>query len=374
MNCSIKTMQDIDDFIRGTMLYGTGGGGSAVKGKELLLGSFNEGKDIKWTNIDDLPDDGWVCTAFFMGPSSPATEEEEKEKIRKGMIEKVEKSMLVSAVREMERELGIKFTAIIPVEPGGYNCPAPLDAAAKLGIKIIDGDLVGRAMPEIAQALPTTENIPICPITCCDPWGNVTVIRKTHSYGMAEALGKMISLPAYEPIGLAAFPMKIKDLRNVMVKGTLTKYLETGRAAREALEKGEDPVAALAKISGGFDFFRGEITSFDWGIVEGYFQGDIIITGKGKNEGSKLRVWFRNENHLAYLDGKLVVITPDIITLVLTETGAPLVNMDIKVGMDVGVVAIPHPTYRTEKGMKLLGPAHYGLDEIEYIPVEEVLG
>ncbi|MCR1900171.1 DUF917 domain-containing protein [Irregularibacter muris] len=373
MDNTIKTMQDIDDLIRGTMLYGTGGGGSAEKGKELLLESFSAGKEIKWTDIDDLPEDGWVCTALFMGPSSPPTEEEEQEKIAKGMTERVEKNMLEAAVKELEKELGIKFTAIVPVEPGGYNCPAPLAAAAKLEVAIVDGDLVGRAMPEVAQALPTTANHPICPITCCDPWGNVTVIRKTHSYAMAEALGKMLSLPAYEPIGLAAFPMKIKDLKEVFVRGTLTKFLKIGREAREAHERGEDAIKTLAKASEGFDFFRGEITKFDWGIVKGYFEGDIYVEGKDDYAGKELHLWFRNENHLAYVDGELLVTTPDLITLVLEETGAPLVNMDLKVGMNVGAIAIPHPVYRTEAGMKLLGPEHYGLD-IQYKPVEEVLG
>ena len=44
----ITSMTDLDDFVRGSTLYGTGGGGPQVLGKQLLLGSFEEGKDLSF--------------------------------------------------------------------------------------------------------------------------------------------------------------------------------------------------------------------------------------------------------------------------------------------------------------------------------------
>ena len=68
-----------------------------------------------------------------------------------GLVEKTEPRVLVRAVRELEKELGIEIAAIVPVELGGLNCPAPVDAAAQMGKKLVDGDLAGRAVPEVAQ-------------------------------------------------------------------------------------------------------------------------------------------------------------------------------------------------------------------------------
>ena len=48
---TIKTMTDLDDFVRGSTLYGTGGGGPQVMGKRLLQGSFAEGRDISWVDL-----------------------------------------------------------------------------------------------------------------------------------------------------------------------------------------------------------------------------------------------------------------------------------------------------------------------------------
>ncbi len=63
----IKTRTDLEDFVRGSTLYGTGGGGPQEVGKRLLNGSFEEGKAITWVDIETLDDDDWICTTFYMG-------------------------------------------------------------------------------------------------------------------------------------------------------------------------------------------------------------------------------------------------------------------------------------------------------------------
>jgi len=74
--------------------------------------------------------------------------------------------VLITAVQELEKELGIHIDAVIPVELGGLNSAAPLDAAVQMGKKVIDADLAGRAVPEVAQTLPRLLGYPICPIAC----------------------------------------------------------------------------------------------------------------------------------------------------------------------------------------------------------------
>lgn len=370
----IKTMQDLDDFVRGTTLFGTGGGGSQAMGKNLLLQSFDEGKEINWVNISDIDGDAWVCTAFYMGSIAPLTDEDKRNMKALGLEERVEKRVLTAAVKELERELGIEVAAIIPVELGGLNSAAPLDAAAQMGKKVIDADLAGRAVPEVAQTLPRIYGYPICPIACCDAWGNVSIIKKTHGYDSAEALGKMLSIPAYEPIGLACFAMKAKDAKKVMVEGTLTRSLEVGAAVRIACEKGEDPAEAFAATAGGKIILKGTVTAHDWESKGGYMYGNNEVTGEGEFEGKTLKIWVKNENHISWLNGKTYITSPDLIQLVDLHTGEPITNTDTAVDLKVAVVAVPNPKYRTDEGIRLLGPAHYGFDNIEYRSMEEIVG
>ena len=369
----IKTMQELDDFVRGTTLYGTGGGGSQKMGKDLILGSFEEGKNIEWVGIDEIDPDAWVCTTFYMGSIAPLTEEDRKQMARLGLEERSVKRVLVEAVKELEKELGIEISAIIPVELGGLNSAAPLDAAVQMGKKVIDADLAGRAVPEVAQTLPRIKGIPICPIACCDAWGNVSLIRKTHGYDSAEALGKMLSIPAYEPIGLACFAMKASTAKNAMVPGTLSSCLNSGAAVREAVEQGRDPAAAFAKVSGGVVAIKGTVTSHEWESKGGYMYAENIIEGEGEFKGKEMKIWAKNENHISWINGETFVTSPDLIQLVDSATGEPITNTDTAVGMNVAVVVIPNPLYRSEEGLRIMGPSHYGFEEIEYKPLEELI-
>lgn len=367
----IKTMQDLDDFVRGSTLYGTGGGGPQTVGKELLLGSFEEGKDLTWVDIDTLDDEAYVCTAFYMGSIAPLSEADLERKQELGLDERKEERVLVRAVRELEKELDVEIAAIIPVELGGINSPAPVDAAVQMGKKVIDADLAGRAVPEIAQTLPRLCNYPIAPIICCDAWGNVTIIRETHGYDMAEQLGKMLSIPAFEPIGLACFTMKVKDAKNAIIKGTMTRNMVAGAAVREAVENGNDPAKAFAEVSDGYVLFKGDVTKKEWSNTGGYMIVDLQIQGVGNYDGHELKIWAKNENHLSWLDGEEYVMSPDLIQCIDAKSGEPLTNADIKGGDTVSVVGFKNEKYRTEEGIKLLGPYHFGFKHIEYVPIEK---
>ena len=48
----------------------------------------------------------------------------------------------------------------------------------------------------------------------------------------------------------------------------------------------------------------------------------------------------------------------------------PITNTDLEEGTLVAVVGAKNERYRTEKGIKFLGPRHYGFD-LDYIPIEK---
>ncbi|MEA4893091.1 MAG: DUF917 domain-containing protein [Peptococcaceae bacterium] len=369
----IKTMEQLEDFVRGATLLGTGGGGSQKMGKDLLMASFQEKKEISWISIDDMDEEDWVCTAFYMGSIAPLSDEDKEQMKRLGLKERSVKRVLVAAVQELEKELGIHVSGLIPVEMGGLNSAAPLDAAAQMGKAIIDADLAGRAVPEVAQTLPRLNRVPICPIACCDAWGNVSLIRKTHGYDMAEALGKMLSIPAYEPIGLACFAMRVKEARNTVVKGTLSRCAETGAAVRKACAQNRDPAEAFAQATHGKAVFRGRVERFTWESRGGYMYADSYIQGKHDFAGHRLHIWAKNENHISWLDDKPFITSPDLIQAVDAKTGEPITNTDMREGMEVAVVVIGNPLYRTPEGLDIMGPSHYGFDDIPYTPMEELV-
>jgi len=92
----------------------------------------------------------------------------------------------------------------------------------------------------------------------------------------------------------------------------------------------------------------------------------------GEYEGQSFSIWYKNENHISWLNGEPFVTSPDCIAVVDLETGEALTNSVIASGQKVAVIGVKtlDPAYRTEKGLEILGPRHFGFD-IDYVPIEE---
>jgi DUF917 family protein len=154
------------------------------------------------------------------------------------------------------------------------------------------------------------------------------------------------------------------------VPGPLTKALQVGRAIREARDDGRDPLAAAAVAAGGWVIFTGAVTERPWESRDGYMIGQTVIEGRGGDGGRRLRIWYKNENHVAWLDDRPYVTSPDLIMVADAASGEPYTNTDLAVGTEVGVLAAPAPAvFRTPQGLAALGPEHFGFPGA-YVPVE----
>ena len=209
---------------------------------------------------------------------------------------------LAVAVQELERYAGVKIEAIIPLEPGGRNTPNPLSSGARLGIPIVDGDYAGRAIPEIVQITPCIAGYKPWPATSVDPFGNAVIIREAINPPMAERIGKYLAVAAFGTVGMAGFLMPAKEARKLVVTGTASRSLSVGSAIREAREAGRDPVDAAAKASGALLFFKGAVSERKWEDRDGYMFGENTVSGTDEFSGRTLRIWFKNENHITWLD------------------------------------------------------------------------
>ena len=67
----IETADDIEAFLRGLTLFGTGGGGLPRRGREFLTGLRNDGFDITWTADEELSGDQMTACVFGMGSIAP---------------------------------------------------------------------------------------------------------------------------------------------------------------------------------------------------------------------------------------------------------------------------------------------------------------
>ena len=374
---TLKTEQDCRDLLTGLKLLGTGGGGSPTSGMEMLSAAMSEGLTIGWVDVADLPKDAYTCTVFGSGSISedqPDTLEGIKSLGEKlGIPVKYGFQAVDQAVRELEQYAGVKIGAIVAVELGASNTAGPLVTAARLGIPAIDGDYSGRAAPQEMQGTTYVKGIKTYPAAIVDWWGNVLILKEAATPEMGERIGKQLSISSYGAVYIASILLDARQTREAIIPGTLTMSLELGRSVRRARESGKDPVQEAAKAMNGWRLFAGEVTGKNWSDKEGLMVGTTHIRGTGDFAGHTMDVWFLNENHVAWLDSKPYVFSPDLIIVADASTGEGYTNTEVKTGLEVAVLgARIDPLFRSEAALKTYGPRYWGYD-FDYVPIEEVV-
>ena len=370
---ALTTIQDCEDFVSGCLFMGTGGGGDVDWGMGMLLEGMEAGLPLRWTDLSDIPDDAWTCTAFGMGSIAPTGPETALAIEALGLTDRMGHQAMAQAVRELTAYTGKPISVIVASELGAGNTPAPLVTAAQLGITCVDGDYAGRAIPDEMQGTPYLYGKSSHPLASVDHWGDIVILKEPQNPFMLERIGKMLSIAALGHCYQAATLLPATEMKEIVVPGTLTRSLELGQAMRRAREAGADPVAAAAAATGGHLLFEGRVTKKEWEDRDGYMFGTTTIAGTGRYTGHELAVWFKNENHVSWLDGSPWICSPDLVVLADPQTGEGYTNTLIDAGDEVAAVGIRGlEGFRSERGLGCAGPRYFGFD-IDYRPIEELL-
>jgi len=367
----INSEDEIVDLVRGLTFFGTGGGGKPEDGIRALKECIYENLEISWVCPNDIPSDSWACVVFGMGSIAPSKIINESPF---GPVQRKIDLPMVEAVKELEAFSGVKVEVIVPFELGGSNTPRAMSAGYHLGARVPDGDLCGRAVPELTQTLAALSNIPVLPVVIVDNWGNVIILKDASNFSTIEGIGKALSVisKSSDPSATcahAAHLVRFGELRSSIVKKSISRSMELGKTIRETREKGEDPIKAVCISTGGRLLFRGNVVEKKWKNKKGYMEGSMKIVGVKEFQSRNFSIWFKNENHMAWEDAKPVCMSPDIISVVSEKEGEPITNTLVAEGQGVCVIGVPNILYRNQKGIEVLGPSHFGFSE-EYIPFE----
>ena len=360
---SLDTIKEIEDLIRGATILGTGGGGSPEKGLELLKEALAIAKEIKIIDLNEVPNDSVVIVPYYVGTIAPTA------RTKKPI--KIEEPIRV-AFEEMEKLLGKKIAAVAACEIGGFNTAIALYIGAKLGLPAIDGDLLGRAAPELHQCTVHIFGIPMYPSVIVTETGNIVVVRQYADIDDYEAIARYMSVLAGRFAAVVDTPLSKEDAEKAVIKGTISLCIKLGRGVRDAREKGLNPIDAVVRTLNGWKVFEGIVDRYRWRDEGGFLVGEAILKGINEWEGHVFKTWIKNEHIMAWRDNKPVTMPPDLI-MFLRDNGEPITNTDLREGMKVHVVVSKAPNvWRTPKGLELFGPRHFGFD-VEYVPVEKLV-
>ena len=368
----LETLEDCEDFINGSLWLGTGGGGTYEIAMEMLSNALQAGLALEWVDIDSVEDDVWTATFSIHGSLAPKSQETLDEIERMGLVDKLGDSCVIEAIKELETFIGHKFGCLIPSEMGPEAAAQPLVIGAQMGLTVVDGDYIGRGVPEETQSTYSLYGKQSDFFTSVDRWGNITIVKHAVNPQALERIAKMLAVAAHGETAVATTPLVAREVKEILIRGTYSKCLEIGRALRSARSSGSDPVDAGLHASGGWRLFEGQVLEVEAGTVNGYWVGSVKIEGTGKHTGQNLDVWFKNENLVSWLDGKPWVCSPDLLTLLFPD-GRGIYNTDFQVGQNLVAIGMKGVEgFRTEQGLKLASPRYFGFD-IDYAPIEEMM-
>jgi DUF917 family protein len=368
------TEQELVDMMVGAGIF-CSRGIDTRRNIDRITDAVRQGQTFRMIALEDVPDDWFGFTSFGIGGGGAW-----QDVIDRYEAQGFEPDPARPTPEQILGEyIGRQFTVTFQAEAGGATVGALL-TAARLGIPIIDGGPSGRCLPEV-QMSPFNLNSGItrAPFAGVTRYGDVFIFPTVYDDSRTEDLTRSLAVASGGGVRVAANALSGAELKENLIPAFLSQCIRLGRAAREAVEAGSDPVQAVVEAGGGFVLFKGTVTRSESRGERGFGWTDAYLAGIGEYEGSEYHIYNKNENMVAWRDGELNAAAPDIIAAVDPATGWAMrggeaVIGSFRVGEELTVIGFPAAAlWRTPQAIEALGPRHFGFD-IDFVPIEELHG
>lgn len=374
---SVRTLsrQELVDMMVGTSILCTRGGDTEGMIKRIE-DAIAQGRSFTMIALEDVPDDWMAFTSFGVGGGG-AWEHVTKRMEKEGFIRgRPADPKAPTAIDVLAEHLGKKFDVTFEAEAGVATAGA-LMTAERMKIPIVDGCPSGRCLPEVQMSPFFMNGLSRAPLAAVTRYGDAVIIPRVYDDFRVEDLTRALAVASGGGVTVAANAVTGKVLKANLIPGFLTKAIQLGRAAREASVAGRDPVEAVVATGDGYLLFRGVVKKSDSKGEQGFGWTDAMLEGTGAFAGSQYRIYNKNENMVAWRDGKLDAAAPDLISPLDPKTGWAMrggggVIGSFLVGQELAIVGFRnHAIWRTPKAIEMLGPRHFGFDE-DYVPIEKL--
>ena len=360
----IISAKHIKDLCAGAAFLATGGGGDPYVSQLLAERLLDKYGPARLMSPVEVPDDFFVVSVGMVGAPTVTLEQLPTE------------DEAIGALNKYEEITGRKVDAVIPFEVGGGNSTIPLFVAAMKGIPCVDGDGMGRALPEAQMMTFPIYGAKPTPAVVMDAFGNHALLESEDAASFEKEIrAKAIAMGGM--ISSAEHGMSGELVKRAAIPHTISFATELGRLLRS--HGGEIDVIQV-------DLFR-LFADSDYGTIRHLFTGKVIDSERkiigGFDVGSALLQSFddadiqmelliKNEYLVAKIGDRVVASVPDLICIVEQETSRPLNAERMRYGQRVSVFGIgcTHH-YRTAEALAVTQPRAFGFD-LDYVPLEEL--
>jgi len=370
------------DLLVGTGILGCGGGGSEQLGRQLINAIYDSGKHFTLIDPMEIPDDAYLCITAGVGGG---VGKEIKDKLKSYLtpIEKQDPVELQTrtaqkAIGELEALIGKHFFTYIPSEIGPGNTVLPMYLATLEGKPAIDADACGRAKPEMSLSTTHVAGIPVAPMTMANTIGDLMILKKAADDYRGEDIARYMAVISGGQVSVARAPSIAANYKQAVVCNSISRSIRLGSIVRTSKEKGLNPIESILKSEpDSVRLFRGRVTSWTRKEEGGFMWGDISVEGLGDFRGRHLDIWYKNEYLITWMDRKPYATCPDSICVLDASSGGGLSawvpDLNTQIRREVEALGFKADRlWRTDKGINLFGPKHFGYD-VDYVPVEKAV-
>lgn len=354
----------LEDLSEGAVFLATGGGGDPYVAFLTAQRVLTEQGGVDLVSVADLDDDAYVAAIGGVGAPSVGLE----------LLPSADDPSNVLAA--FEAHVGREVDALVSFEIGGGNSIIPLIAGAERGILVVDGDGMGRALPEAQMMTFPIGGVAPTPAVVMDYAGNTmtfstesTLTYEKHVRAAAQAMGGMIVAVEH--------PMTGAELKQAIIPDTISFSIQIGSLLRRYRGPIEQTIEPLRAAFGGSNYgglhhlYNGTVVDWQSSVVGGYDVGKLRLDAF---DGGKpqMTIDVKNEFLVASLGARVVASVPDLIVVLDYETSTPINAERLRFGQRVAVLGIGCPSfYRSTDALGVVAPRQFGF-EIDYTPVEQL--
>ncbi len=348
------TSAQMEDIIEGAVILGCGGGGDPRVARRILTDLSGEGLLFSLVDPASFPPEAFVCVLGYVGGG---IDEKEQQLIAGRPV--VWEHPILKAAAELSVHERTRFDAYVCSEIGAGNIMANFLVAAREGKPVLDGDIMGgRAKPEMSISLINIFNLPAAPLAAATHYGDVAVFTEVLSHDRVEQLCRYMARASNGRLAVARSPSRWKVLARAVHPGTVSDAMAIGRIVRDAESNKVERIADAMKAT---CLCQGRIEEFTRFRKDGFVSGEIHIQAGGE----AYRIWYKNENLVAWSNGQLHATCPDLIMLLDAQTGRGIYNWDDQLENTKEVVVLGKKApdiWTSARGLELFGPQCFGFD------------
>jgi DUF917 family protein len=350
------------DLSAGAVFLATGGGGDPHVAELITQHALDTFGPVDLMPPEELDDDAYVVALGGVGAPTVSLE----------LLPSIDEA--VDTLKAFEQRVGRKVDAVVSFEIGGGNSLIPIVAASVMGIPVVDGDGMGRALPEAQMMTYPISGVSPTPAVATDYKGSVTEFDTAEILEFERQI-RHCALTSGGMITSAEHPMSGRQLKDAIVPHTVSFSIELGKVLR--LHRGNahrmfEHLATLFADSIYGDIhhlYTGKVVDSSTRIVGGYDIGEATIASFD-GSGPELKISIKNEYLLAQIGDEVVASVPDLITIVDYETSTPINAERLRFGQRVTVFGVGCPSfYRTERALEFVAPRCFGFP-VDYRPIE----